>query len=459
MNTDIQIDAVIAGEARLDPAQSLQLYREASIHDLSRWASAVCRRLHGDRIRTYVIDRNINYTNICSVRCTFCAFRRDADEADAFVLGREQLHQKVRELMAIGGTQILLQGGMHPGLPLSFYENMLADLKAAFPTLHIHGFSPPELVELVAACELDGFPTPGENHSDKLEPEVWRAKLSAILSRLKAAGLDSVPGGGGEVLVESVRRRIARGKATTSQWLDVMAEAQKLGMYTSATMMFGHIEGLADHILHLDRLRNRQDEAIAEGRPGKYVSFFCWPFQRGRTPLGRLPDWQIESGRTFPGDLLAEQIFRGEVDEHDDDACRTAAPKAGKVLRTATGLDYLRLLAIARLYLDNIPAVGASWVTMGPKIGQLSLSFGANDMGSVMMEENVVSAAGTSYCLTEPFLCHLIRQAGYVPAQRDNRYHYLKIHNGDDSPDRQIKDWSTQRVNRLHHQVEATSPA
>jgi cyclic dehypoxanthinyl futalosine synthase len=435
----VDIDAVVAGAARLTPAQALRLYRRASLHDLGRWASAVADRLHGHLVRTYVIDRNINYTNVCSARCTFCAFKRDLGAPDSYTLSTQQLHDKVRELVAIGGTQVLLQGGMHPDLPLEFYEDMLRGLKARFPAVHVHGFSPPELVEFVAVFRLDGFPVTAPGHSTELPPEVWSAKLEAILRRLMAAGLDSIPGGGAEVFAPAVRRRIGLGKATATQWLEVMAAAQRLGMCTSGTMMFGHIEGIADRIDHLRLLRDAQDRALAGHWPGRYVSFIAWPFQRQNTPLGRLPDWDpqgLGDAGPFPGDCLAEGL------DHPH------AALAGKRLRLAGATEYLRTQALARLFLDNFAAIGSSWVTMGPRLGQLGLFFGANDLGSVMMEENVVSAAGTTYRLDEALLCHLIRSAGFIPAQRDNRYQILQRHDGPRAPDLAVTDWSAHRAPR-----------
>ncbi len=439
------------------------------MHDLGRWASAMCDRIHApgsapapgstsaesekassSPIRTYVIDRNVNYTNICSARCTFCAFRRDDGEADAYTLSTEQLHEKIRELVDIGGTQVLLQGGMHPDLPISFYEEMLAGIKDKFPGVHIHGFSPPEFVEFVAVFELEGFPTTKPGKSHELAPEVWNAKLDVILKRMMAAGLDTIPGGGGEIFPEHVRRRIGIGKATAKEWLDVMAAGHRLGMLTSATMMFGHIEGIADRIMHMAAIRERQDEAIRGNWPGRYVSFISWPFQRENTPLGRVPDYDLTRGEPFPGDVLADKVFAGELDPEDKAACDKAVPKAGKLVRMAGASEYLRMQAISRLFLDNIHSIGASWVTMGPKIGQLGLFYGANDMGSVMMEENVVSAAGTTYCLNEPVLCQLIRDSGFTPAQRDNGYNLLKVHDGPDAPDLQVTDWSEHRMKKLH---------
>jgi cyclic dehypoxanthinyl futalosine synthase len=452
LEQELDIPAVIAGKRRLTPLEALRLFNQAPLTDLGRWASAVADRIHGPAAsssgdanagapsspRTYVIDRNINYTNVCSARCTFCAFRRDKDEKDAYTLTTDQLHQKIQELSDIGGTQILLQGGMHPDLPISFYEDMLRGIKAKFPHIHIHGFSPPEVVEFIAIFDLPGFPStpPGESHT--LPPDVWQAKLTYILTRLQAAGLDSLPGGGGEIFAPHVRKRIGLGKATGQQWLDVMSAAHRLGMFTSGTMMFGHIEGVFDRIDHMRRLRDAQDLAISQNYPGRYLSFIAWPFQRENTPLGRLREWDPASTAPYPGDLLALGTDPADV------------PDAGKVLRMSSASDYLRTQAISRLFLDNFHSIGSSWVTMGPKIGQIGLFFGANDMGSVMMEENVVSSAGTTYCLNEPVLCRLIRDAGFTPAQRDNRYQILKLHTSAESPDRQVSDWSTQRIKQLH---------
>jgi len=428
---NIDIDAIIAGEQRLTTDDAMRLYHEASIHDLGQWSTAMANRIYGDKLRTYVIDRNINYTNVCSANCTFCAFKRNLDDDDSYTLTDPQLHEKIQELVDIGGTQILLQGGMHPDLPIEFYEDMLRHMKKKFSGVHIHGFSPPEFVEFVAIFDIDGFPTPGVGQSSTLSPEVWRDKLNAILKRLMAAGLDSIPGGGGEIFNQPVRKRIGPGKCSADQWLDVMAAGQQLGMSTSATMMFGHIEGITDRIDHMDRVRRRQDQAIGEGWPGRYVSFIAWPFQRENTPMGRLPQWDIESSDSFPGD---------EPDH----------PKNGKILRMAGATEYLRMQAISRLFFDNIQSIGASWVTMGPQIGQMALFYGATDMGSVMMEENVVSAAGTTYCLNEALICRLIRGAGFTPAKRDNTYNILKEHDGDDSPDLKVTDWATFRAKKLH---------
>jgi len=438
------ITDVIEGRGRLTVEQAVELYREAPLHQLGRWAAAMADRLHGNKVRTYVVDRNINYTNVCTARCTFCAFRRDLGEEDAYTLGKAELHGKARELAEIGGTQVLLQGGMHPDLPIEFYEQMLRDLRGEFPQLHLHAFSPPEFVEFAAVFDLPGFDTPGPRRAAELGREQFLAKTRVIMERLREAGMASLPGGGGEILPENVRRRIGSTKADGQQWLDVMRVAQQLGMFTSATMMFGHIEGVADRVLHMKMIRDAQDEAIANLWPGRYVSFIAWPFQPDNTPLGRLPRWDPESGEPFAGDALADKVVQGEVDPWDRAACDAAAPDAGKQLRLAGATDYLRMQAVARLFFDNVHSIGSSWVTMGPKIGQLGLFYGANDMGSVMMEENVVSAAGAAYALNEASICRLIRDAGFVPAQRDNVYRFLNVHE-DDGPDRHVDDWSEHR--------------
>ncbi len=462
LERELRLDALIAGDHRLSVRDALRLYQEASLHALGRWSSSVTDRIHGraadGAARTYVIDRNINYTNVCSASCTFCAFFRKEGDDDAYVLTKQQLHDKVRELSDIGGTQVLLQGGMHPNLGVDFYIDLLKGLKAEFPHIHIHGFSPPEFVEFVAVYELDGFPKTDPKKGHELDREVWLAKLEAIMRLLMDAGLDSLPGGGGEVFAEHVRRRIGLGKATADQWLDVMAMAHKLGMKTSGTMMFGHIEGVADRFDHMQRIRARQDEAINNDWPGKYMAFIAWPFQRENTPLGHLPDYDRSTNQPFPGDVLANAVLDGRVDPLGKKACGEFAPRAGKAVRLAGATEYLRMQAISRLFMDNIHSIGSSWVTMGPHIGELALFYGANDMGSVMMEENVVSAAGTTYCLNEAVLCRLIRDAGFVPAQRDNGYNLIKTHGGDSAPDLDVKDWSTQRADKLHIEGDQEEP-
>lgn len=434
------LDEVAAGALRLTPEQGLTLLTRAPLTTLARAADARCRALHADTLRTYVIDRNINYTNVCTARCTFCAFRRDADEDDAYTLTTDQILQKIAELSDIGGTQILMQGGMNPALPLRWYTDLLRTIKDAFPHIHVHAFSPPEFIEFV-----NFFGPPGATLEDKLRH---------VMLALKDAGLDSIPGGGGEIFAHPVRRKIGLGKCDAEAWLTTMYVAHSLGMFTSATMMFGHIEGYADRVHHMALVRDWQDRALAraerEDTPwGHYNAFISWPFQRENTPLGRLPEWghkdPTELDRPFAGDLVAN--LDGTGDAHNDGADGEAF---GRRLRMSGAVDYLRTQAVSRLMLDNVYSIGASWVTMGPHIGQVALHFGANDMGSVMMEENVVSAAGTTYCLDEAVLCMLIRDAGFTPAQRDNSYDILRVHHDESSPDRQVTDWSTHRARRLH---------
>jgi len=418
------IDAVVAGQARLTDAQALELHAQASLHDLGQWALAVSRRLHPENYRTYVIDRNINYTNVCTAKCTFCAFRRDHDDGDAYTLSFDQIGQKISELVSIGGTQILMQGGMNDRLPIAWYENLLRYVKTHFPTVHIHAFSPPEFAEFERFFNLDA---------------------RQIIRRFHAAGLDTIPGGGGEIFAPRVRRRIGLGKCTGDDWLRIMRIAHEEGMNTSGTMLIGHIEFVRERIEHISALRDMQDYALALARhdsqtitrvknarpgvfaqsnepprsqvsPGSYTAFIHWPFQRENTPLGRAKEWDPATYGAF------------DESTHDDIL-------HGRVVRMAGADEYLRTLAIARLYLDNIASLQSSWVTMGPKIGQLALFFGANDMGSVMMEENVVSAAGTTYKLAERDICRLIRDAGWIPAQRDQYYKVFKRHDGATSPD------------------------
>ena len=439
-----KIDPVITGKARLTDAQALELYQHASIHDLGQWAHAVTQRMHPVDYRTYVIDRNINYTNVCTAKCTFCGFRRDHEDADSYTLSLDTIGDKIRELISIGGTQILMQGGMNDRLPIEWYEDLLRYIRTTFPGIHIHAFSPPEFVEFERFFNLD---------------------VRDIIRRFKAAGLMTIPGGGGEIFAPRVRRKIGIGKCTGTDWLRVMRVAHEEGLNTSSTMMIGHIETQAERIDHMSALRDMQDYALALGRMtndktqmtnasasgalsgvihrtianhrdvfekspfnvdsdfrfrdsgfGKYTAFIHWPFQRENVPLGRAKEYQPDVHGDF--DSLT-----------NDDVAR------GRVVRSAGAQEYLRTLAVARLYLDNIANLQSSWVTMGPKIGQLAMFFGANDMGSVMMEENVVSAAGTTYKLEAREICRLVRDAGYVPAQRDQYYNVLKRHDGPDAPD------------------------
>jgi len=447
--------SVVEGQARLSPEQALEIVQNMPLAELGRWADARCRTVHGNTYRTYVIDRNINYTNVCSAKCTFCAFRRDAEDHDSYTLEHQEIYDKIAELSDIGGTQILMQGGMNPKLPLEWYLELLRGIKERFPHIHIHAFSPPEFIEFV-----NFFDPPGSSLEDKIR---W------VMVRLREAGLDSLPGGGGEIFADAVRRKIGLGKCTAEAWLTCMYVAHTLGMFTSATMMFGHIEGLADRVHHMRLVRQWQDRALLEGGAldpltvgpgepiatpsfGHYKAFISWPFQRENTPLGRLKEWGQAEGDSgeFPGDVIANVDGTGTKADH---------PEFGRRLRMAGATQYLRTQALSRLMLDNIYSIGSSWVTMGPHIGQVGLKFGANDMGSVMMEENVVSSAGTTYCLNEPVLCKLIRDAGYIPSQRDNTYDVIRTHDGSASPDLQVTDWSEHRARKLHTQHEDDTAA
>ncbi|MGQ0626801.1 MAG: radical SAM protein [Phycisphaerales bacterium] len=455
--------AVAQGHARLTPEQALSVYRGLSLNELSRLADLRCRSLHGDSLRTYVIDRNINYTNVCNARCTFCAFRRDEGDHDAYTLSYEQIHEKIAQLSAIGGTQILMQGGMNPALPLEWYLKLLTSIRERFPHIHVHAFSPPEMIEFVHF-----FDPPGRTLAEKIR---W------VLVRLKDAGLQSLPGGGGEIFAPAVRRKIGLGKCDADAWLTTMHVAHTLGMFTSATMMFGHIEAPADRVHHMLLVRQWQDIALGrsvtravaggphenllprEGPLGHYVAFISWPFQRENTPLGRVPDWGQDpaelagtDGAVFPAEAFSTVDGRG--DPADLPESHHARRTFGRRVRMSGATDYLRTQALSRLMLDNVYSIGSSWVTMGPHIGQVGLTAGANDMGSVMMEENVVSSAGTTYCLDEAVLCRLVRDAGFVPAQRNNTYDILRTHHDAVlSPDGRVTDWSQHRARAMHQQA------
>lgn len=367
--------------SRISDQEAFALYTDCSIHELGRRAHAVTLRLHPEPFRTYVVDRNINYANYCTAKCIFCNFKADPpgmdtgrkDLPDGYVLSFAQIGRKIEELLAIGGTQVLMQGGLVPVelLPFEWYLDLIRFIKREYPSIHVHAFSPPEI------------------HAFH---EIFGMTVRDVLLRLQEAGLDSIPGGGGEILVDRVRRKIAQGKTDTEQYLTVMREAHRIGMRTSITMMFGHIETIPERIEHLRRVRDLQDET------GGFTAFICWTFQPGDTPLGRVPQF--------------DPSYDGLPD--------------GRHLVLADACEYLKTTAIARLYLDNIPNIQSSWVTQGVKIGQLALFFGANDMGSVMMEENVVSAAGTTYHLTEQELKSAIAGAGWVPMKRNFHYQLLE---------------------------------
>lgn len=342
-----------AGE-RLTYDDGCALFDCKDLNLLGRAAAAVSRRLHPEPYRTYNIDRNINYTNICAAVCDFCAFYRKSNDADAYVLPREELYKKIEETIALGGDQALMQGGLHPTLKLEWYEELLRDLKKRYPRFNLHAFSPPEIW-----------------HFHKLN----KLPLREVLQRLKDAGLGSLPGGGGEILVDRVRKAMTVNKCLTGEWLDVHRVWHELGGRSTCTMMFGHIETLAERIETLERLRQLQDET------GGFTAFICWTFQPAHTDMADVPP--------------------------------------------AGAFEYLRTQAIARLYLDNIPNIQSSWVTQGLKVGQLALFFGANDMSSLMIEENVVASAGTVHYLTLEQIKGAIREAGFVPRQRNVFYDYV----------------------------------
>ena len=344
------LDSVTEGH-RLERADAIQLLESDSLASIGKAANAVTTKLHPEQYRTYNIDRNINYTNICSAVCDFCAFYRGPKDPEGYVLDRNILLKKIEETVAIGGDQILLQGGMHPTLPLEWYEELLRDIKLQYPEVNVHGFSPPEIFHLTKVTKLP---------------------LLEILERLAVAGLGSLPGGGGEILVDRVRAAMTRGKVMTDDWLDVHRKWHSLGGRSTATMMFGHIESLAERIEHLDRLRELQDET------GGFTAFICWSFQPDNTEMSHIPP----SG----------------------------------------AFEYLKTQAVARLYLDNIPNIQSSWVTQGRDIGQLALLFGANDMGSLTLEENVVSAAGTVHHLTLEQMRSAISELGWEPRRRNVFY-------------------------------------
>lgn len=340
------LERCVSGQ-RLTCEDALTLLESSELSAIGKAAHEVSLRMHPEPYRTYNIDRNINYTNICTAVCDFCAFYRTPKSEEGYVLERSVLLEKIRETVELGGNQILLQGGLHPNFKLEWYEEMLQDIKKHFPEVNIHGFSPPEL-----------------HHFTKVN----KLSIETVLERLKAAGLGSIPGGGAEILVDRVRGAITRGKVMTDDWLNVMRVWHRMGGNSSATMMFGHAETLAERVEHLDRLRALQDETHG------FTAFICWTFQPDNTQMSHIPP--------------------------------------------AGSFEYLKTQAVARLFLDNIPNIQSSWVTQGLKIGQLALLFGANDMGSLMLEENVVAEAGTVHFLTLDQIRDAISELGFTPRQR-----------------------------------------
>jgi len=353
MNLTAFEERINAG-GRLNADEALQLYRRAPTYWLGRMADAIRERKHPEGQVTYIIDRNVNYTNVCVARCNFCAFYREVGHSDGYVLGFDEIFKKIEETRALGGVQLLLQGGHNPDLPLQWYEDLFRAVKQKFPDFKLHALSPPEVMHISRMSKL---PVP------------------EVIKRLIAAGLDSIPGGGAEILVDRVRKLLnCYSKASADEWLDVMRHAHRAGLRTTATMMYGTVETDEERLEHMLRLRALQDET------GGFTAFITWSYQPEHTERGG----------------------------HE-----------------ATGIEYLRTLAIARLVLDNFDNLQASWVTQGGKVGQLSLAFGANDMGSVMIEENVVRAAGASYCMDEVEIVRNVEDAGFVAKRRNMHYEIL----------------------------------
>lgn len=341
---------------RIGGEDAVTLFSAKDILLLGNVASRLARKKQTDKIVTYIIDRNINYTNICVTDCAFCAFYRKKTDPDAYVLPFEAIAAKIEETLTLGGRQILLQGGHNIELRIEYFEDLFRKIKERFD-IHLHALSPPEVV-----------------HTAKIS----RIGVDETLTRLRAAGLDSIPGGGAEILVDRVREKISPSKCTADQWLDVMHQAHRMGIPTTATMMFGHVETIGERVEHLLRLREQQDKT------GGFTAFIPWPFQAGNNELGAARNGQHISG-----------------------------------------MEYLKTLAISRIVLDNFDNIQSSWVTQGPKIGQMALFYGANDMGSTMIEENVVREAGTRFRMTEEEVRRIITDGGFIPQKRNMRYEYV----------------------------------
>ena len=351
--TNAILEKALGGE-RISSEEAVQLFRTTDMLLLGNVASRISRKKVKERVITYIVDRNINYTNICITDCAFCAFYRKESDEEAYVHPFKTIAKKIEETIALGGRQILLQGGHNINLKIDYFEDLFQRIKERFD-IHLHALSPPEIV-----------------HTAKIS----RLTINDTLRRLRDAGLDSVPGGGAEILVDHVRRKISPHKCSTQEWLDVMDCAHGMNIPTTATMMFGHVETVEDRVEHLRRIREQQDKTAG------FTAFIPWPFQPGRTELSLVQG-------------ISSQV---------------------------TGLDYLRTLAISRIFLDNFDNLQSSWVTQGPKVGQMALYYGANDMGSTMLEENVVRAAGTVHCLSEEEIRQIITNSGFKPQRRNMRY-------------------------------------
>ena len=353
------LERVLDGE-RLDDEGALALLESRDLVAVGRVANEIRNRKQDASRITFIVDRNLNYTNVCVTDCDFCAFYRSpGDTREAYVLPKPVIFKKIEETLAIGGTGLLMQGGHHPDLAIDYYVDLFSSIKARYP-IHLHALSPPEVQHIARRSKLT---------------------VPATLARLRDAGLDSLPGGGGEILVDRVRKIIAPKKTTSDEWLGVMREAHRLGMSTTATMMYGHVETVAERVEHMRRIRELQDQT------GGFRAFISWTFQDDGNRLGAL----------VPPETMP------------------------------TSFDYLLTQAVSRIYLDNVPHIQSSWVTQGMKIGQVALGFGADDMGSVMMEENVVSAAGTTHWTSIDELVHLIRSLGKTPVQRDTLYREVRV--------------------------------
>ncbi len=368
MKIDIQpiLDKALAGE-RLSAEDCTALLESNDIARIGVAADEIRQRKNPGDVVTYIIDRNINYTNVCNVVCTFCAFYRRPGKPDTYVHSMDEICARIDETIDLGGTGVLMQGGLHPEFNIEWYENLLSTLHAKYPKFQLHCFSPPEIHNIHLISGLD---------------------YVTIMQRLKDAGLNSMPGGGAEILDDEVRRRVST-KCTSQEWLDVMEAAHQVGLRTTATMMFGIGDKVEHRVNHLQKIRDLQD------RTGGFTAFISWTFQRENTALGR------------------------------------------KITEEPTGIDYLKMLAVGRLFLDNVQHIQASWLTQGIKLGQVALRFGADDMGSIMIEENVVSAAGANNEANERDLRYQIREAGYIPQQRDILYNYINREGVDDLDQKQ----------------------
>ncbi len=351
----------VCSQKRLSFEDGVNLIGSHDLIGLGVAADRMCHELHPERYRTYVVDRNINYTNVCTAGCKFCAFYKNKGSKDGYVLPKEEVFRKIEETISLGGTQILMQGGLHPDLKINFYVDLLRSIKEKFD-IHIHSFSPPEIVHFSTLNDMS---------------------IKEVLVLLKNAGLDTIPGGGAEILIDRCRGLLSPHKCTAAEWLQVMSEAHKLGMKSTATMMFGHIETMEERVIHLEKIRQLQEET------GGFTAFIPWTFQPKNTALS----------------VSTEESTGYNIG----------------------GFDYLKTLAVSRLFLDNIPNIQASWVTQGSKIAQLALKFGANDLGSTMIEENVVRAAGVEYRLKKEEMTALIEDLGFEATQRDCYYNILTL--------------------------------